>query len=209
MGGYGSGRPGWKDKAEDFKALDIGTLRRAGFLKFGRSGTWAWWRGGEKIGWIGVRAEASAVILSYRWRWRGGDWQDCEERVPVEWVPCTLGGARPYFRCPGVVNGRHCGRRVGKLFAGGQYFLCRHCYGLAYSSQHEPLHDRLMRKADKLRRALGGNPGEDEPILRPKGMWHRTFWRRRDAILDAEGEANVAVLGHVLRLTGRLGRRHG
>lgn len=207
MGGYGSGRPGWKDKTDDFKALDIGALHRAGFLQFGRSGTWTWSRGGKKIGWIELRAEASAVMLTYRWRWRGSDWQDCKERVPVEWVACTLGGARPYFRCPGVVNGRQCGQRVGKLFAGGQYFLCRHCYGLAYASQTEPLHDRLIRKADRMRRALGGNAGTEEPIIRPKGMWQRTFRRQEAAILRTEARAERAMQGHVAGMIERLQAR--
>lgn len=207
MGGYGSGRAGWQDKVEDFKALDVGALRRAGMLKSGRGGNWAWFRGDEKVGWIGLRAEPGVVILSYRRRWQGGDWQDCTERVPLEWVPCTLGGARPYFRCPGVVNGLRCGRRVGKLFAGGQYFLCRHCYRLTYSSQSQPSQDRLLRKANKMRQALGGEMGVDQPICRPKGMWRRTFKRRKALILQTEMAADAAMVGHLRRAIARLKAR--
>jgi hypothetical protein len=45
----------------------------------------------------------------------GGEWQDVEETVRIVCIPCRFGGARPYFICPGVVNGITCGRRVAKL----------------------------------------------------------------------------------------------
>jgi hypothetical protein len=41
--------------------------------------------------------------------------------------------------CPLRVDGRSCGRRVGKLYlppAGG-YFGCRHCHDLTYTSCQE------------------------------------------------------------------------
>ncbi|MEI6127263.1 MAG: hypothetical protein WCQ99_12005 [Pseudomonadota bacterium] len=44
-----------------------------------------------------------------------------------------FGGSRYWFLCPG----RGCGRRVGKLYGAGKYFLCRHCYNLTYDSCRE------------------------------------------------------------------------
>ncbi len=41
----------------------------------------------------------------------GGEWQDINELVPVNWIPCNYGGYRPLFRCPGVLNGDLCNRR--------------------------------------------------------------------------------------------------
>jgi hypothetical protein len=35
------------------------------------------------------------------------------------------------------MSGVACGKRVAKLYALGRYFLCRHCYRLAYDSQSE------------------------------------------------------------------------
>jgi len=64
---------------------------------------------------------------------------------------CRFGGARPYFVCPGVVNGITCGRRVAKLYGAGTYFLCRHCYRLAYASQREDRYDRALRRANNIR----------------------------------------------------------
>src|SRR4051794_3324525 len=85
-------------------------------------------------------------------------------------VSCRFGGCRPYSVCPGVVNGIACDRRVAKLYQGGRYFLCRHCYGLAYASQREARMDRDLRKANKIRVRLGGDPGmaarfPDRPAL--------------------------------------------
>jgi hypothetical protein len=68
---------------------------------------------------------------------------------------------RPYFICPGVVSGVGCGRRVAKLHGPGRYFLCRHCYRLAYASQSEGGWDRALRRANKIRQCLGGDPGSE------------------------------------------------
>ncbi len=85
-----------------------------------------------------------------------------------------------------MVNGKHCGRTVAKLY-GGRLFLCRHCHNLSYYSQSEEPRDRHLRKANKKRMALGGEPGTDEWLPeRPKGMWHRTYEREIGAILEAE-----------------------
>lgn len=110
-------------------------------------------------------------------------------------MPCTYGGTRPYFLCPGVVNGVHCNRRVGKLFSGGRYFLCRHCYDVAYKSQSEPRYDRMLRRANKRRMSLGGDPGTASWIApKPKGMWTRTYQRHRTEIEWCEYQANLAFI---------------
>ena len=98
----------------------------------------------------------------------------CGETIGLVRVPCRFGGSRPYFICPGVVNGTSCGRRVTKLYSGGRYFLCRHCYGLAYASQREDEMDRALRRANKIRMRRGGQPGDAaEPRAgRPKQQSH-------------------------------------
>ena len=52
-----------------------------------------------------------------------------------------------------------CGRRVAKLYGPGRYFVCRHCYRLAYASQSEDAQRRSMRRASKIRQRLVGNAG--------------------------------------------------
>ena len=204
MGGYGSGRTGWKTKAEHCRSLDVNRLHREGCLTPGRWGGWQWTVDGEKTASIAFRAEDTRLILIYRWRHAyGGDWEDVEEPVPILRVPCRYGGTRPYFRCPGVVNDRYCGRQVAKLYAAGRFFLCRHCYRLAYDSQSEARFDRLLRRANKLRRALGGEPGTESYIPRPKGMWRRTYERQVEEIARLEAEADQAFLARYAGLLSR------
>lgn len=196
MGGYGSGRPGWHPKAEQFRSLDVNRLHKAGLLKAGYSGGWQWTVDGEKVASISMRAEAGRLVLVYRIKSNGSDWDDVEEPIPLAETDCHYGGRRSWFRCPAVRNGRYCGRRVGKLFLGQRYFVCRHCLGLAYTSQtEEPMH-RHNRRANKIRIALGGEPGTASlPPRKPKGMHWRTYWRKMDAIEEADtaGELEFAL----------------
>ena len=192
MGGYGSGRPSYKQKAERCRSLDVNRMHREGCLNAGFSGNLSWSRDGEVISQIGFRTEESRVILDYRIKFNGRNWEPITQYVPLTYIDCHYGGQRPYFHCPGIVNGQHCGRRVGKLFSGGRYFLCRHCYSIAYGSQSEDRHDRMLRRANKLRIALGGKPGTAHFIApKSKGMWWRTYQRKRFEIEWCEDQANI------------------
>lgn len=115
-----------------------------------------WSCDGEEAARIGYKAKEGKLVLDYRFRQYGGDWEPPTEVLRLTHANCNNGNPRPCFRCPGIANGRHCGRRVGKLFCGGRYFLCRHCYGIAYASQSEPRYDRMLQRANKLRMAPGG-----------------------------------------------------
>jgi hypothetical protein len=195
MGGYGSGRTSGKQRAEHSRALNITTLHRSGCLKAGWSGGWSWTRDGQEQARISLKAEQDRIVLDYNVRLYGGDWEPITQPVRITHTDCHYGGQRPYFLCPGIVNGKHCERRVGKLFAGGRYFLCRHCYDIAYSSQSEARYDRMLRRANKLRMALGGEPGAAHFIaFKPKGMWQRTYDRKRFEIQWCENQANQLFL---------------
>lgn len=186
MGGTGSGRryQGGKDTTCDMRALDARRLQRDGLLTPGRDFGWSWLRNGETVASINIRTEADRLILNYRSRSHGGEWQPMEYPVHLEWTPCNLGGQRVWFTCPG----KGCGRRVAVLY-GGSIFACRHCHQLAYESQRETSYDRAARRADRIRRRLGWDLG----ILngngdKPKGMHWRTYER-----LKAEHDAYVGI----------------
>jgi hypothetical protein len=118
--------------------------------------------------------------LSYRVR-IGGEWEDVDETVRIVRTPCRFGGTRPYFICPGVVNGIACGRRMAKLYGPGRHFLCRHCYCLAHACESEDAQRRSMRRVSKIMQRLGGNAGTASPFPpKPKGMWRRTYERLRE-----------------------------
>lgn len=128
------------------------------------------------------------------------DWEDVTYTVPLVWSPCTKGGERPYFRCPGLREGRPCFRRVAKLYSGGRYFLCRHCYRLTYESRSEARYDRHLRRANKLRQAIGGEPGTESLIPpRRKGQWARTYEAKLAKIIELEALADLKFGGWIAR----------
>jgi hypothetical protein len=142
---------------------------------------------GEPIASIRFQRDGDALILSYRVQRLGGEWRDVEQPTRIVWMPCRFGGVRPYFVCPGIVNGIACGRRVAKLYGAGTYFLCRNCYRLAYASQREDRYDRALRRANKIRMQLGGEQGMASQFPdRPKGMHYKTYERLKSAALNAE-----------------------
>jgi len=63
--------------------------------------------------------------------------KDFNYKIPLTTTDCYFGGQRYWFICPLYHNKIYCGRRVAVLYKGGDYFGCRHCYDLAYSSQNE------------------------------------------------------------------------
>ena len=190
MGGFGSTRWAWastKETVEGNRRLDINQLNRVGCLRPGYCGGWEWKHDGERVAWIQFRRDGNTLVLSYRIRQHGEEWQDIEQPTPIVWMPCRFGGTRPYFVCPGIVNGIACGRQVAKLYGAGTYFLCRHCYRLAYASQREDRYDRALRRANNIRMRLGGEPGTASLFPnRPKGMHNANYKRLQSAVLNAE-----------------------
>ena len=91
MGGYGSGRPSSKQKAEHCRSLDVNRLHREGCLRPGRIGNWVWSRDGEEVGRIGYKAEDGQLVLDYRVRQYGGDWEPVIETIRLVPVDCHYG----------------------------------------------------------------------------------------------------------------------
>ena len=211
MGGFGSNRWGCsstKDTVEGNRRLDINQLNRAGCLRPGYCGGWEWKHDGEQVASIRFRRDGDRLLLSYRVRQHGGEWRNVEQPTQIIWAACRFGGVRPYFVCPGIVNGITCGRRVSKLYGAGTYFLCRHCYQLVYASQREDRHDRALRGANNIRKRLGGEPGIAPAFpARPKSMHRDTYERLQSAVLNAEILAQEERLATVLARLQRRERR--
>jgi len=182
LGGLGSGnkhRFNKKTTIDECHSLDVRNLHKKGLLKSGIRFRSSWSRFGKEMASIGGFVHGDRVVISYRHHNRiNGEWEDVEETVGLSWTPCNFGGERPWFICPGVVNGERCGRRVAILYGLGKYFLCRHCYDLRYESQREDKGQRALRRAQKIRQQLGGSANMMEPFPdRPKGMHHDTYMR--------------------------------
>jgi len=180
MGGSGSGN--WyrwdsKTTTESQHRIDIRWLKKQRYLRPGTAGSLSWSWGDEQTGSIDFRMEHDRMILNYRHRPHGGEWESVEQAISFDRTSCNYGGYRTWFLCP------RCWKRVAILYGAGKYFFCRHCYDFTYSSQQESRPDRLMRKARKIRARLGASNNLMESILfKPKNMHQKTFDRlRREA----------------------------
>jgi hypothetical protein len=177
MGGYGSGRRyGGRDTTADYLRMDVRFMERQGYLRVFCGGSLYWSRRGERVASINFRTESDRIVLSYRNRARGDEWESLEYSVLLDRTPCHYGGFRSWFLCPA----RGCGRRTATLF-GGRIFACRRCYELAYESQRQSRRDRAAERAEKILKRLRAEEYTifDSLPPRPKGMHRRTYERLR------------------------------
>lgn len=202
MGGLGSGGANRKrPHFEGFRRINVGSLMKRSLDRAGTYSTHSWhdnWN--RPTGSIQIVGGDGFVTFIYSLR--GNDteaWQQIEERVVLARVVKPFGGTQTFFRCP------RCSRRVTTLALGRRYFRCRICVGAAYASSQEGSTDRAMRRANKLRKRVGAEPGLGNWYTRPKHMRRRTFERIDARIQTAEAEVNDAHL----RLLSRLGRMGG
>jgi hypothetical protein len=191
-----------KRRVESCLALDVNELRRKGALAPGACGTLTW---EHAVASVAFRVDNATLILSYHDQ-RAAELRDVEQRVELSSIPAEFGGSRTYLLCPG----EGCGRRVSVLYFRRGVFRCRLCHGLAYESQREDGRRRARRRADKLRARLGWQQRRALAlpiVVKPKGMWRRTFERLRGNAIAAESVATAAQVVHWARLLGRFERR--
>ena len=128
-----------KQESDWCKKIEIWWLLRD--MKDGtsyRSKTIAWGDNGDR-GSVGcdvqLWGDSPHVRFHYTMTRDSGEKQDFDYKIPLVTTPCRLGGHRYWFQCALSKNGVPCNRRVGVLYKGGDYFGCRHCYDLTYSSR--------------------------------------------------------------------------
>jgi hypothetical protein len=124
-----------------------------------------------------------------------------EQRVPLAWTRCHLGGSRRWFRCYAFNGGPLCGRRVAKLYLrDAAVFACRHCCGLAYASQQEIPRHRAISRVQKIRIRLGGSANLLEPFpARPRGMHRMTYYRLSAQTMAAQERSIALELDYMRR----------
>jgi len=190
----------------------VRSLARRGLFAAGpgsvAEGEVRWGRGDQVTDWIAVTYAGDCpgeVVLDYRTRRPGEDWQPVRERVALERTPCPYGGDRPWFRCPG------CGARRAVLHCLGGRFRCRSCHHLAYASTREGDADRAHRRAEKLRARLGGGPAGCWRSIpaKPAGMRWETFERLAGQLAEAEHDALALLVADSDAMLARLNHMYG
>jgi hypothetical protein len=121
---------------EQTNTIEIGTLRRAGYVGKPESN---WWKGRNKASAVGIRPS----------RWKDGFIRLPNQILQMVGITWRFGGQRFYFLC-------ECGRRVEKLHAfRDRPWRCRHCYQLTYATRQAlPNHACTpLHQASRVRRA--------------------------------------------------------
>lgn len=139
------GRYYWskKTEADALKKIQNWWLKKNGYLVgWGRSGGIKWtnsFSGTESSISIStlVYGEERYLRIYYTQTDQEGSKKDFDYKIPLTSTPCYFGGCRYWFICPWFSSGVYCGRRVGVLYKDGNYFACRHCYDLSYSSRNQ------------------------------------------------------------------------
>jgi hypothetical protein len=155
---WGSGRR----TIEQTCSIEIGALKREGYLAGPKQGHWVWRWNGEVIG-------------TARIEWDGGRLMIRNQVIGLWKAGCRFGGQRLWFKCS-------CGRHVAALYSPKEGpWACRHCYQLTYAMRQAIPRDRHLLRAQRIRERLGGsrNMMEDFP-LKPKGMHWRRYARMRE-----------------------------
>lgn len=99
-----------------------------------------------------------------------------EYSIQLTGTPCHYGGLRYWWNCP------NCHKRVGVLYKAGLY-VCRHCLGLNYYSQHQHTYQRPDSRMESIRKRLDW---ENNPYKKPKGMHYKTYERLFNEYHDIE-----------------------
>jgi hypothetical protein len=235
MGGFGSGRYGHmprqkrpKTTVEKCLCLDIGSLYRKGLLTPFNILTMSWSYAyaaacayattdheDRPAGSIDIIVLDNALRLSYAITDKdSGTQRNYSISAPIEWIPCTYGGARPYFTCP------DCHRRVLKIYKPPSHakFSCRYCYDLTYRSCQNTGDDHARARARTRRacRKLGITDYRNYEdayykayvLERPKGMHKKTFERLRQAVFEAVYEEEEAYRQALYTFAEKIRRRN-
>jgi hypothetical protein len=200
MGGFGSG--GWNARhaspVEYHRRMDAGLMCRERVFREGYLGRLQWKSEDGECNWIGTAFRDGFLILDFKFRRNGGEWDPVKQTVSIVRFPCPKGGETALFLCP------RCGARRKYLYGASRLFLCRRCHKLPYASQRERDCDRAGRRARKLRRKLGVEIGMGNWVgPKPKGMHQATFDRVRNEIHACE----EVLEQQLVRILGRMQAR--
>lgn len=114
------------------------------------------------------RSDKPVTALSVNYSHRGKQYS---YDLPLTTTTPNYGGKRYWFKCI------KCSNRVSVLYCAG-YYVCRHCIGAKYQTQHLQPIDRQFKRVAILRARLGWYGGVAHGIgEKPLRMHHSTYDR--------------------------------
>ncbi len=197
----------WKGggTVEGTRSLDVLQLAQAGFLASAGLAYLQWtYPDGTRVI-IEINSGPDHIVLRYRYKSYGRDWETVEQRVPIRWTPCRFGGKRPWFVCDVHADGAYCGRKVAKLYGSSRLFACRHCYRLRYAVQRIGPLDQAHHNLARLHQRLSAH--YERPDLpsppKPKWMRWRTYSRIACQIEEGRERLDEAFMAGAQRIVAR------
>jgi hypothetical protein len=134
-----------KSTADALNKISVWFLNQNNYFSGWMSGTITWtssnyW--GEHTSRVGIQVNTGGETEYLRIYYTQtntdtNEKRDFDYKIPLTSTSCGYGGERYWFICPWYRNGIYCGRRVGVLYKGGDYFACRHCYNLTYETRNQ------------------------------------------------------------------------
>ncbi len=185
MGGFGSGRWGWrrkKTRAESCRWFTVAVLVGDQPPAAGRMAKLVWKdaAGAEAASVAFTFATPQTAVLAYRW----GD-EPKEYGYPLDLIglPTPNGGTRYLARCPLTADGVRCHRRVAKLYQPPRspWFGCRSCHRLTYRSRqgHDPRISALLRGGLDRLCAMAQQPDRLPVPMLGRVLFALEEWRHR------------------------------
>lgn len=161
-----------KTTCEACPQIDISRWHRSGRFRPGASFTTTWSRPVAGSLFLTVQVQPSVLKLTHTWCSDDHSPEPVEQTVSLDAAPCRFGGYRTWFRCPA------CHHRAAILYFAGcpGLFACRRCHDLTYAAQTDGPQFRGLRRANRLRVRLGGQPGMDFPIPDKPSHMHRATY---------------------------------
>lgn len=141
------GRYGYRTELDGLLWIDTKTLKKFGYLdNIYTGGTLRWSNLYSKSSVdISVRMQDMQGVMHVNYtvtdRFAGSK-SDYSYDIRIVSTDCNYGGYRYWFLCPLVIKDTRCNRRIRKLYCHQNYFGCRTCLRLCYSSQNESLRHR-------------------------------------------------------------------
>lgn len=179
-------------RVEDGLAIGLGPMLRASARSGPKgAGTLEWLKHGELIASMGVAwdltdPDNAHVTLTFTREGPDGLNKEVRQRIRLVCTVPNYGGRRWWMICP------RSGCRVAKLHLppGASEFASRKEWDLSYRSQRATDADRPFDKLAKLQRSLGSPEGWHFPLVRPKGMWKRTYDRHLERYRQLHGQCS-------------------
>lgn len=159
------------------------------------AGILEWLKDGEQIASMGVAwdltdPDNAHVTLTFARAAREGLEKELRQRIRLVSTIPNYGGRRWWMICP------RSDRRAAKLHLprGENEFASRQQWGLSYRSQRAADRDRPFDRLFKLQRSLNSPEGWHFPLIRPKGMWKRTYDRHSERYGDLHAHCSPEMV---------------